>query len=626
MLFLRSFFLGGLIFGLAILPEAWAHWVEKAGYIDYAQHQAADCTVVLRDGMPDFDQRQDGWQNAVPQWNWCGPLAAANCLWWFDSKLEMVKCKSLPSGSEVRPPTISDHYNLVRSLVAGVDDHDPRNVVPFISTLGASFPGGVPATGMNAAQIRTMIDNYLSSAMVNLWGHYSIRVYMMPSFEWIYAQVDSSQDILLLLGFWQQQPGGDAGRFGGHWVTVAGVDRQNDTTRISFSDPYQDHAELGFPGNVWNGWLTPHAPIPGHGSAVHNDAGNVSHDWYVVGPSYTPGGLISPQDYGLQTVVEMWRNFDQLNFPPGLEVYRRPYIPGGFVHTEIEIAIVICPNFDYGDLLVDYPTIDIESCGPAHPLTDKAWLGESISAEVKPRIDTAANVYNLDNADDGVTFFGLPWSPGQVANVNVWVSTGAHYLGEPLVLNAWMDGNLDGDFDDGPAVEEDDFLVWSEWIIPDMPIPMAGVYNVAFNVPGAVTYPISTWIRFRLTSQNVNRFGYGGYWGGGVSNGLGTYDIDWTLGEVEDYIYPPPQLHPIDDLVIHVGGVGGPIELYWTAPEIGLYFIYTTENPNNHGDPRHESGWNLEDTLFLVAGPASWTTLNLGLTDLKYYVIVYETP
>ena len=40
-------------------------------------------------GMPDFDQRQDYWLNPrTENWSYCGPLAVANCLWWFDSKFE----------------------------------------------------------------------------------------------------------------------------------------------------------------------------------------------------------------------------------------------------------------------------------------------------------------------------------------------------------------------------------------------------------------------------------------------------------------------------------------------------------------------------------------------------------
>jgi hypothetical protein len=90
-------------------------------------------------------------------------------------------------------------------------------------------------------------------------------------------------------------------------------------------------------------------------------------------------------------------------------------------------------------------TLSQNDFGPAHPLTDKAWLGEVITSEVKPRI------FNHDDSDDGVIFHGLPWSVGQSCTVTVSVSQGGHYAGEALYLTAWMDGNNDGDFDDGPG-------------------------------------------------------------------------------------------------------------------------------------------------------------------------------
>ncbi|MBU0507242.1 T9SS type A sorting domain-containing protein [bacterium] len=542
---MRFLLLGGLILSLAALSPALADWIEKAGYIDYAQHQVGVPPMEWPvDGMPDFDQKQDAWRNANNQWNWCGPVAAANCLWWFDSKFETIKCKSLPAGTLIRPPTISDHYSLVYNCVVGanLDDHDPPNVVPWITLFGNSLPGGIPPAGVTAQQIKTMIENWLASAAVNLAGHYTVRIVNAPTWDYIYRQVQISQDVILLLGFWQRDPSsGQWGRFGGHWVTVAGVDTQ-DVDEISYSDPCVDNAELGMPGVVWNGWIIPHVPIPGHGPGIHNDAGNVSHDHYPVQGSGSPGGGISPGNYGQEFDYSDWTNFQGLNRPARLDDFQSQYNPNWPVHTEIEDIVVVCPNFDYGDLQIDYPTIDIESCGPAHPLTDKAWLGNNISSEIQPRIDTANQVYDQDIFDDGVQFVGLPWIIGTNVQVIVQVTTGPSYAGEPLYLSAWKDGNVDGDFDDGPNSpdfdpDEDNWLQCTEWVIQDALVAGAGVYTFTFCDPGFAN--IEMWdlrIRVRLSSQPVGRYGYGGYWGGGVSNGRGTYDIDWVLGEVEDYI------------------------------------------------------------------------------------------
>jgi hypothetical protein len=290
------------------------------------------------------------------------------------------------------------------------------------------------------------------------------------------------------------------------------------------------------------------------------------------------------------------------------------------VHTELEEILMVCPNFDYGDLGEDFPTIDVESCGPAHPLTDKAWIGQNITSEVKPRI------FNHDDSDDGVTFFHLPWSVAQSCTVDVSVTYGAHYAGEALYLTAWIDGNNDGDFDDGPAANEDDSLNYSEWVIRDTLLPAGWVNGqFVFNKPGVGTGIRPTIMRFRLNSLAAGRFGYGGYWGAGVSNGWGTYDIDWRLGEVEDYSFPV--LVPVHDLVLKVVDWASPILLGWTCPEGGMYFIYSTTNKNNHGDPRHEPGWTLElPATYFPPGAATATVPMSTIETYKNYVIVYETP
>jgi len=95
-----------------------AEWYYKPGYSDYAPN-----------GMPDFDQRQDEWDNppGSGSWSYCGPLAVANCLWWFDSKMEP---------NPVTPPAINDHYPLLQSYSPGQwDDHDPWNLPYFVEDL-----------------------------------------------------------------------------------------------------------------------------------------------------------------------------------------------------------------------------------------------------------------------------------------------------------------------------------------------------------------------------------------------------------------------------------------------------------------------------------------------------------
>ena len=115
-------------------PASTAMYWKEGGWPDYAPK-----------GMPDFGQKQDAWgqavgQPAVWQWSHCGPVAAANSLWWFDSKFET---KTIP------PPTVSDTYPLVKSYAVTPnvwDDHSPRNVEPLVNALATQM-GTNPTTG-----------------------------------------------------------------------------------------------------------------------------------------------------------------------------------------------------------------------------------------------------------------------------------------------------------------------------------------------------------------------------------------------------------------------------------------------------------------------------------------------
>ena len=255
------------------------YWKE-GGWADYAPK-----------GMPDFSQRQDQWgaasgQPATWRWSGCGPVAAANSLWWFDSKFET---NTLP------PPTIADTYPLVTAYGAW-DDHSPSNVEPLVNALAAQM-GTTPLTGTNVAGLAAGINQYITSKVGP--GQYSVTVQAKPTFDWVADEVRRSEDVILLLGLWQvadisgqQVPF----RIGGHYVTVAGANAATPT--IAFSDPYTDRAEFGGAGRVipdphltlhtWPGTIT---------DTVHNDAAIISHDVYTVTATSTPGGTWGPFGY-----------------------------------------------------------------------------------------------------------------------------------------------------------------------------------------------------------------------------------------------------------------------------------------------------------------------------------------
>jgi len=164
----------------------------------------------------------------------------------------------------------------------------------------------------------------------------------MPEFSWIEEEVERCQDVILLLGFWQTyddpyNPEAYWWRFGGHYVTCAGVN--SNTSQLGISDPYFDNAEATGQGIVLPP-SPPHPPYP-HGPGVHNDTWYVSHDTYFVAPSPSPGGIWGLPEYTSDKDPLQFFNFQGQNW--GDPVPDGPYEPGLPVFTEIEYAVAVSP-------------------------------------------------------------------------------------------------------------------------------------------------------------------------------------------------------------------------------------------------------------------------------------------
>ena len=299
-------------------------WYNKSGYPNYAPS-----------GMPDFDQKQDNWKNlSTLQWSFCGPTAVANCFWWFDSKY------ADPNGT---PGDGKDAFSLVSNYNApnpwwGSDDHDPSNV----DDLATPWPNppnggelierlalcmdcdgsrtGIPHSGTKVSDMENCIDDWLNDTGLNntLYEHTEKK----PSFEYIVEEVNKSQNVILLLGFWENQSGYWK-RIGGHYVTVSGVNSEQ--RMIAFSDPCFDISNLAT-NETW-----------------HNNASNVSHDSYKVLPnSSSPGGDWWIEDYYDPFAIEYY--FKAMNVPAEWEEYQAEEYRGTPIHTEIEYAVVISPK------------------------------------------------------------------------------------------------------------------------------------------------------------------------------------------------------------------------------------------------------------------------------------------
>ncbi|MFZ5980911.1 MAG: hypothetical protein ACOYVF_09810, partial [Candidatus Zixiibacteriota bacterium] len=298
----------------------------KAPYDDYAPN-----------GMPDFDQKQDMWSLVVdpPKWTHCGPVALANCFWWFDSKFEPSPVDPRPfyPASMILP---NDGYPLVQSYdpAGGWDDHDTMNVMPFIDSLALYCnTNSALGPGTNVHALAAGAGNWLDSR--GLLDDYTITVIPgeLLDYEIIREEVFASQDVILLLGFWENDGTQECHRIGGHYVTVAGA--CTTSTSICISDPYYDYNEGEPPAGS------------AHGSSVHNDAyyvsgphGTIHHDRYDVfappAPCITPPYLWLP-NYPITPS-------DGFNFEGQNEgdIPNESYL-GGPLFTLIEYAVIICP-------------------------------------------------------------------------------------------------------------------------------------------------------------------------------------------------------------------------------------------------------------------------------------------
>jgi len=276
-----------------------------------------------------------------------------------------------------------------------------------------------------------------------------------------------------------------------------------------------------------------------------------------------PGG----RDEGLEC--------DAINFAPALALWTKGAYDNSFTAFEVVSGTCVCSQppdtcelfyqqVDMGDLSAcNYPTL---VNNPAHALTGVAWLGAGITGEPVP------NTLNVDPADDGVVYHGLPWMPCTLVSVTVTVTAGPNYgyyldvCSGHLYLNGWKDGNLDGDFCDTLCVVAG-AVGADEWIVQDV-LVTPGPWLFTFIDPGVTNMGIYDGVfRWRLTSQPVGRQGFGLLDPVSCpSMTCGTYAFD-LVGEVEDYIITDGQL-PVELTSFTAVAGEGEVTLRWnTASE-----------------------------------------------------------
>jgi hypothetical protein len=359
---------------LAAIDPARAAWFFKPGYPDYAPS-----------GMPDFDQKQDGWTAPGAGWTWCGPVSVANSLWWLDSEYE-----SLRNPIPIPPPTISDNFPLVTAY-GPWDDHDVRNVGLLVNNLAFLMDTdgrrtGLPHTGTNYIDMETGISQYLQQQGINPkgdcdgdgdvdyndaviaaaaygstpgspnWnmaadlnqdnrvnladllligknygkvGMFYEKTMEFPIFGWIEREIKKCQDVVLQLTFWMENPPGS-----GNWVPVelpydlpGGAGGHYVTCAGVDSEALQLMIS-----DPW--WDAAEAGFPGqvpvphppaHPASFHNDTLFVSHDIYG-GLQWAPTPPGPPSPYPWTQVLELVGYLQQLGYPPNYHAFIRSAI------------------------------------------------------------------------------------------------------------------------------------------------------------------------------------------------------------------------------------------------------------------------------------------------------------
>lgn len=184
---------------------------------------------------------------------------------------------------------------------------------------------------------------------------------------------------------------------------------------------------------------------------------------------------------------------------------------GSTSEGEVEdYQVSVTAALDFGDAPTgtqtnNYP-VRLSQNGARHIFTNTFCLGTEIDGETDGQPDINAKGDNAAGIDDedGVA----PTSsivPGQVATLEVFVTSAGVTGGPAGLLNAWLDFNRDGDWND--AGEQ---IFTNRTVVP-------GVNSLSFPVPAAAVEGVS-YARFRLNRQ-----------GGLTPVGLA------TDGEVEDY-------------------------------------------------------------------------------------------
>jgi len=541
------------------------YW-KPGGFIDYAPS-----------GMPDFDQKQDMWSAtaAAPTWSYCGPVAMANSLWWFDSKYEP---------SPVAPPTVNDNYPLVQSYspvgAALWDDHDPQNVALLVEDLAGRMDtdgqtSGGSHMGTNVEDMHNAVNQYIIDK--GLQNVFYAHLERSPEFDWIEQEVERCQDVVLLLGFWQWHEAdpthasgqGEWVRIGGHYVTCAGVNSED--SKLGISDPYWDNAEAGGEGRI------PVSHTYPHNVTVHNDAQYVSHDIYNVIASESPGGPWALEDYASDKDVS---NFEGQNWASDLLSYQGDYNANLEVHVEIDYAVAVSPfvvpTTTPTATRTEPPT---KTAGPTSTMTTPPTGPTSTRTDL-PTGEPTEPGGPTATATRTTVPPGCPNAPviTGIHSVHRVNPTGGGFTVEIHCIPAYFPKGTN--IYDLHFFSSDGAYLGSEYF----ETPLVSCTTYTFDIPTPPGAGVPECITICLTDQNHDTWGRIASWlVGPTVVDLTTHLTDWGTGIFEGTTYWEIEIHPETE---YFGPPGTPTDIYdlhfWALEDcdpIGLGVEYFQADP-----------------------------------------------
>jgi len=361
-------------------------------------------------GMPDFSARQDdAWKSPGDAgWAFDGAAAAANVLWWLDSRRE---------ADDAPPPNVSDHYALLTSYGAW-DDHAPENVPPLIAELasladtdGAS--SGDAHAGARPEDLSAGLQSYLAQPQRDLAAAWEVLLTTAPSPGLIRQNAAAGNGIVLLLGFWQWDADG-WNRLGGRYISVAGMGAEDD--RLVISDPLLDAAELGRAGDVLPQPDHTHPAYPPYPpDAVHNDAGWASHDLYAAARVDGEWGLAG-YALDLETITDSLGH----NIATG-QPAARPANPSLAIATRVEYAIILRPrsavqfaDSEWGTAAPVSSTLHLQLSEEGRPPAPHPSWSIPILITLQRPGDFAPSIFQTAQTDNrGAATVNLTLEPGQ---------------------------------------------------------------------------------------------------------------------------------------------------------------------------------------------------------------------